>query len=772
MDIANLLSQRNGSAQAGNGTAKGLPVMAEVEGGGAGEKFDRLLTNFLTLTMDAGRTTTTTTTTTKGTGDTAVQDKAQIAGRERRWDQIGINLLPQTEQAEQPVLTAEVAAFLDELSTLMGQKESVPAIKVDEGQEEGETVPAETASTEQDDSNVDAVPVASWPPPPPAETSAMPRFGIPADSIALDASRAMMNTAAPAMGTPAAQAGITASGRPAPIIPVAFPQTGGEQEGPQSGNMMPPMPMLRGFMADAGAGRTTGEQMTGEQILGLRMAAVERGQPGAIALPAGMVPVSDVKTQTMQAVSTLALSAKANADVPAAAVTQGATMAPAAADAQGNVVAPANMAPVAAITPYTVPADSSSKPPAPIDIVQQVSGATAARADTMDDQADTGPVADPAAPVLAAPKADMPVVTADQAVAKAKIAMPTEAQATTPATPPENPAPATDQVDPATIQAEMAGKPAPLSDHGPVAKTRMAATAAPKTDDDAADMTAKAADAQAQEASELPEGETNKRMLAPRHVSRDGGPAGAEDGTAQIAGQMAAQPQAPRTMPDMAPVVRTPSVADNLLSRAVAAASGSSGSELSADGHPDAGLTAGSSSDMTGLTGNAMSDTKVQGADFAQHLRQTSAPGRAGAPPPPPHQIAIQVQRAVQEGQDRLSIQLRPLDLGRIDVQLDFGSEGKLRAKVTADSAQTLELLQKDAKSLERSLQEAGLEMDKGGLSFSLRDPGDQAQRGNDRKQEDGRSGTKTASTQPEDETPASPAYRPVLEPGRVDVRI
>ena len=84
-------------------------------------------------------------------------------------------------------------------------------------------------------------------------------------------------------------------------------------------------------------------------------------------------------------------------------------------------------------------------------------------------------------------------------------------------------------------------------------------------------------------------------------------------------------------------------------------------------------------------------------------------------------QIAINIQKAVAQGKDTVTIQLRPEDLGRIDVKLEVGKDGQVQAHVRAEKPETLELLQRDARGLERALQDAGLRTDSGSLSFGLR---------------------------------------------------
>ncbi|HEX2114569.1 MAG TPA: flagellar hook-length control protein FliK [Alphaproteobacteria bacterium] len=87
-------------------------------------------------------------------------------------------------------------------------------------------------------------------------------------------------------------------------------------------------------------------------------------------------------------------------------------------------------------------------------------------------------------------------------------------------------------------------------------------------------------------------------------------------------------------------------------------------------------------------------------------------------------QVAAQVAQAAADGTDRINIRLSPAELGRIDVKLDFGPDGRVQAVFAAERPQTMELLQRDARDLERALQDAGLRADSGSLSFNLRGNG------------------------------------------------
>src|SRR5690606_372720 len=97
---------------------------------------------------------------------------------------------------------------------------------------------------------------------------------------------------------------------------------------------------------------------------------------------------------------------------------------------------------------------------------------------------------------------------------------------------------------------------------------------------------------------------------------------------------------------------------------------------------------------------------------------------------PIPEQISLQVKTAVADGSSKITIQLDPKDLGKLDIKLHVTADGKTGVVITADNGNTLNLLQRDAQNLLRALHDAGLQADGGSLSFNLR--GDQqGQQGN-----------------------------------------
>jgi hypothetical protein len=97
-------------------------------------------------------------------------------------------------------------------------------------------------------------------------------------------------------------------------------------------------------------------------------------------------------------------------------------------------------------------------------------------------------------------------------------------------------------------------------------------------------------------------------------------------------------------------------------------------------------------------------------------------------PAPLPHLPALQIMpsltKAAGEGGGRFNIQLHPQDLGRVRVELDIGHDGQVTATITAAHPETLDLLRRDASSLQQALNDAGLKTDGNALSFNLQGDG------------------------------------------------
>jgi flagellar hook-length control protein FliK len=145
--------------------------------------------------------------------------------------------------------------------------------------------------------------------------------------------------------------------------------------------------------------------------------------------------------------------------------------------------------------------------------------------------------------------------------------------------------------------------------------------------------------------------------------------------------------------------------------------------------------------------------------------------GTAGAPLGVPDQVAVHIKKNVADDVDQFTINLHPAELGRIDIKLDIGADGRVNAMVAVEKAQTLELLQRDSRGLERALQDAGLQTDSNSLNFSLRGDGNQSQ-GDGNGNGSGKRGRGLRGGAGDEADPGqSAAYTVTVGDGRLDIR-
>ncbi len=121
-------------------------------------------------------------------------------------------------------------------------------------------------------------------------------------------------------------------------------------------------------------------------------------------------------------------------------------------------------------------------------------------------------------------------------------------------------------------------------------------------------------------------------------------------------------------------------------------------------------------------------------------LAQTPAqPAHAAAsgPSTPLHVLPIEIGLKALSGARQFDIRLDPGELGRVDVTLSISDKGEVSARMVVDRVETLHLLQRDARTLERAFEQAGLKPSDGGVDISLRDPSDQSGFRQPRQQDD-----------------------------------
>lgn len=867
MDISTLLTSQSAPAQGalsiGGGQLGGSRVNG-AEGEDAVDRFNQLLSNFLSITGEDGLalqgdteidgaglnglTLTGMATGTNGTGVTiavpqglrnlALAGAGSKAGTvDGRWAQAGLNLLAAGGLQGQE-LNEEVVAFLNDLSTALGGQDALTSA---EGEialagtvgEDGQTSIADALTLLQGDG---AVPALSTTVSPGNTTSisVIPQLQANATPSALgvpmpaDGTGAALDTVPEGDALPATPVTVA---KVIPKLPEASVQTSmntgivGPQLTPSAaGAALPdgdaaipadsPAPSqmasatasatdaaMAAAAETAAAGPAVAAPDTPAPAPSVKPATAADPQPqGAIAMPEGLQTVTDAvkvavpKPADMSAAASAATASAANMPVteaaslvtPAApALTEQTTAAeaapaPTAASASKSETAADPASLTGPMTEKAPPEQKVANPPPAAAPAVKTAAASAVKAPTAGataatdiDNAASGEQSATLTTDHAASGKDavkLTVTTSQTAPARPEKSTVKAAASTVPAQ-----TPSTEPADVAAEAVAVAEDDSPTEAKG---GTRKAAST-PKeqtaekdrpTDTLTADDLSAADPAVSTEPAAEDDGVTNRRMLAPKHVKEgaDGQTRAELAGAAQTAGQNVTNTRPdPLQAASLSAAVRS----DSLLTRAVTAAAKAEGGGTATDGSalPAADSTG---TEQASLAMASMDSGKPGATDFAQSLRQAGTPHRPTAYTPPAMQVAVQVQQAAEDGNDRVSIQLTPHDLGKIEVQLEFGSGGKLRAKVMAENPQTLEMLQKDAKGLEKALQDAGLNTDANSLSFSLQqDNGDQAQQ-RQRDQEGSNYGTALASDEVEEEDPAIIAQTQIMELGHVDVRV
>ena len=151
------------------------------------------------------------------------------------------------------------------------------------------------------------------------------------------------------------------------------------------------------------------------------------------------------------------------------------------------------------------------------------------------------------------------------------------------------------------------------------------------------------------------------------------------------------------------------------------------------------------------ITADAASISNINGPNSLSQLSQSakanpSAARQPHTPPAPMEQVSVQIQRAVLSGSDKINIKLHPAHLGRVEVRLNIAADGQLSAIIMAEKPETLELLQRDIKGLEKALQQAGLDTNSNSFNFGLKQ--NSAQKGDlDRGPDNGHDDTSSELT-------------------------
>lgn len=139
-------------------------------------------------------------------------------------------------------------------------------------------------------------------------------------------------------------------------------------------------------------------------------------------------------------------------------------------------------------------------------------------------------------------------------------------------------------------------------------------------------------------------------------------------------------------------------------------------------------------------------------------------------------QIAFELGRQIEGGNTRFQIRLDPPELGRIDVRMEIDHSGNVNARLTVEKAETLDLMQRDQRGLERALQQAGIDAGKTNLEFSLKQnpfAGDQGmangQNGRGKGQGANDNGEPDVAAEP---TPTVNLYRGSLQASGINITV
>jgi flagellar hook-length control protein FliK len=134
----------------------------------------------------------------------------------------------------------------------------------------------------------------------------------------------------------------------------------------------------------------------------------------------------------------------------------------------------------------------------------------------------------------------------------------------------------------------------------------------------------------------------------------------------------------------------------------------------------------------SGLEQTASANATNAGSQQSQQSQQVAQTAKPQQPMQSSvtDQVSVKITKALQAGQDRITIRLNPAELGRVEVKMELNLDGRTTAIVTVDNRETLDVLRRDSSDLQKALEEGGLKLSDSDLSFNLR--GDEGQTAED----------------------------------------
>lgn len=154
----------------------------------------------------------------------------------------------------------------------------------------------------------------------------------------------------------------------------------------------------------------------------------------------------------------------------------------------------------------------------------------------------------------------------------------------------------------------------------------------------------------------------------------------------------------------------------------------------------------------TGEAKTAVEEAPAADSPDAPILGETRAAAQAAAPASHTVQgprgtsetvanLAAQVVKKLGEKTTRFDVQLDPHGLGKVDVRIEIGAQGRITAGMTFDNPQAAADVKARATELQRALEQAGFDIS-GGISFDVaQDRGQQSQQQNQAWQDQGDAG-------------------------------
>lgn len=130
-------------------------------------------------------------------------------------------------------------------------------------------------------------------------------------------------------------------------------------------------------------------------------------------------------------------------------------------------------------------------------------------------------------------------------------------------------------------------------------------------------------------------------------------------------------------------------------------------------------------------------------------------------------QVSVAIRQAAGDGADQITVQLDPVELGRIEIKLHMHKDGATQLLFLVDKPETFDALSRDARMLEQSLQESGIKADTSGMQFNLRQqPQPQQMQGGS----DGQHGSQHGPA-PEQDNNAPASRKPDIEASAAPVK-